>query len=459
MEAITTVLSYLLPIALALGILVFVHELGHFLAAKLFGMRVEQFSIGFPPKVLSKKLGETEYRIGATPLGGYVKISGMIDESLDADYSEREPEPWEFRSKPVWQRIVVITAGVIFNLLLAAAIFIGLKFAYGESYIPADQVPSVYVEDGSVAYKIGFRSGDKIQALNGRPIERFDEVLGLRALVSDQAIFTVVRDGQVTEITAPKDLATLMQKEAGNGVFGAGIYGEPYIRVLSVSSESPGSEAGLRNGDRILLLDGYPVRVSSELIRGIQASEGRDLKLTVSRDSEEGPAQMVLTVTPELGDEGYRIGVGIATVDLLFSNPNILKHQPYGMGEAIVAGLSSAWESTVATVQSFRKIVAGSENVRDSVGGPVMIGKITKEALDRGWEQFWFLVAMLSITLAIINILPIPALDGGHLVFLIYEGIVRKEPSVKFRMAVQQIGMVMILGLMVFLIVNDILKL
>jgi len=459
METILTVFSYILPIAMALGILVFVHELGHFLAAKFFGMRVEQFSIGFPPKIVGKTIGETEYRIGAIPLGGYVKISGMVDESLDADYEASEPQPWEFRSKPVWQRMIVILAGVTFNLVLAASIFVGLKLTYGDTYIPADMVPSIYVEDGSVAYKIGFRSGDRIWAVNGRPIERFDEILGMRALAADQATFSVERNGQVVIITAPKDLVTLVQKSTGSGIFGAGIYGDPYVRVLSVSSDGPGAKAGLANGDRILLVDGYPVRLASELIRGVEGSKGRDLKLTISRDTHDGIQRMVLSVVPELQGENYRIGVGITTIDLLFSNPNILKHRPYGVGEAIFAGFNSAWESTVATLLSFKKIVTGGESIRDSVGGPVLIGKITKDALDRGWEPFWFIVAMLSITLAIINILPIPALDGGHLLFLIYEGIVRKEPPLKFRVVVQQIGMVMILGLMVFLIVNDILKL
>jgi regulator of sigma E protease len=383
----------------------------------------------------------------------------MIDESLDTDYEATEPKPWEFRSKPVWQRMIVISAGVIFNLILAASIFVGLKFVYGENYIPADKVPSIYVEDGSIAYTIGFRSGDRIWAVNGEPIERFDEILGIKALAADQATFSVERDGQMVVLTAPKDLATMVQKRATSGVFGAGIYGDPYVRVLSTSLGGPGAEAGLQNGDRILAVDGYPVRIGSELINAIQRSEGREITLTVSRDAGEGLQSMDLRVTPELEGEEYRIGIGITTIDLLFSNPNILEHKPYGVGEAIVAGFNSAWESTVATVQSFKKIVSGGENVRDQVGGPVMIGKITKEALDQGWERFWFLVAMLSITLAIINILPIPALDGGHLVFLVYEGIARKEPPLKFRMVVQQIGMAMILGLMVFLIVNDILKL
>jgi regulator of sigma E protease len=459
METILNALSYVLPVILALGILVFVHELGHFLTAKMFKMRVEQFSIGFPPKVASKTIGETEYRIGATPLGGYVKISGMVDESMDAEFAASEPKPWEFRSKPVWQRMIVISAGVVFNLVLAALIFVGLKYAYGEDYVPADRVPAIYVEEGSVAHRIGFRSGDRVWAVNGENIERFDEILGLRSLAADQATFTVERQGQIQVLTAPEDLVTQLTRDRGSGIFGAGIYGEPYVQVLSVSEGGAGAEAGLQRGDKILLVDGYPVRVSSELIQGIKRSEGQELELTVDRETENGASQMVVTAQPQLVDGEYRLGIGVVTRDLIFDNPRIYEHRPYGMGEAIVAGFKSAWESTVATVQSFKKLATGRESLRENLGGPVIIGKVTKEALDRGWEQFWFIVAMLSITLAFINILPIPALDGGHLVFLAYEGIARKEPPLKLRMAVQQVGMVLILGLMAFLIVNDILRL
>lgn len=459
METILNALSYILPVVMALGILVFVHELGHFLTAKMFKMRVEQFSIGFPPKIASKKLGETEYRIGATPLGGYVKIAGMVDESMDADFAKQEPKPWEFRSKPVWQRMIVISAGVIFNLLLAALIFIGLKYAYGEDYVPADRVPAIYVEEGSVAYRIGFRTGDHVWAVNGKKIERFDEILGLRSLAADQSTFTVERNGEVIVLTAPEDLVTQLSRDQGSGIFGAGIYGEPYVQVLSVSGDGAGAEAGLQRGDKILLVDGYPVRVSSELIKAIKGSEGQTLELTVSRATDDGTERVVINATPELVDGEYRLGIGVVTRDLTFDNPQIYEHRPYGVGEAIVAGFKSAWESTVVTVQSFKKLATGRESLRENLGGPVIIGKVTKEALDRGWEQFWFIVAMLSITLAFINILPIPALDGGHLVFLLYEGVTRKEPPLRLRMAVQQIGMVLILSLMAFLIVNDIMRL
>ncbi|HUF10368.1 MAG TPA: RIP metalloprotease RseP [Rhodothermales bacterium] len=459
METILNALSYILPVVLALGILVFVHELGHFLTAKLFKMRVEQFSIGFPPKIVSKKIGDTEYRIGATPLGGYVKISGMVDESMDAEFAASEPKPWEFRSKPVWQRMIVISAGVVFNLVLAAFIFVGLKYAYGEDYVPADRVPSIYVEEGSVAYGIGFRTGDRVWAVNGDNIERFDEILGLRSLAADQATFTVERQGQIQILTAPEDLVTQLTRERGSGIFGAGIYGEPYVQVLSVNADDAGALAGLQRGDKVLLVDGYPVRISSELINVIKRSEGKSIELTVARTTDEGTERLVLPAQPEMSDGDYRLGIGVVTRDLIFDNPQIYEHRPYGVGEAIVAGFKSAWESTVATVQSFKKLATGKESLKENLGGPVIIGKVTKEALDRGWEQFWFIVAMLSITLAFINILPIPALDGGHLVFLVYEAIARKEPPLRLRMAVQQVGMVLILTLMAFLIVNDILRL
>ena len=184
MEALTEILSYAFWVLLAITILVFVHEMGHFLFAKLFNMRVDRFSVGFPPKIFGKKIGETEYVIGATPLGGYVKIAGMVDESMDTDFTGSEPEPWEFRSKPVWQRIVVITAGVIFNVLLACIIFIGLKYVYGESYIPAENVRSVYVAEGSLAYEMGLRTGDRIVEVSGNEPERFSDLLDVQALLA-----------------------------------------------------------------------------------------------------------------------------------------------------------------------------------------------------------------------------------------------------------------------------------
>ncbi len=200
MQAVVQFLPYIGYILAAIMILVTVHELGHFLAAKLFGMRVEKFSVGFPPKVIGKQIGETEYVIGLTPLGGYVKIAGMVDESLDTEGMASEPQPWEFRAKPVWQRIIVITAGVIFNLILAWIVFSALRFSYGEAYVPASNVQGVYVQPGSLAARMGLRTGDRIEAVGGQPLERYDDLLS-RILNADELTFTVAREGRQETVT------------------------------------------------------------------------------------------------------------------------------------------------------------------------------------------------------------------------------------------------------------------
>ena len=436
MDAVLNALSYLLWVGIALGILVFIHELGHFLAAKLFRMRVDQFSIGFPPRIQSTRVGETEYRIGAVPLGGYVKIAGMIDESMDTDFVEEEPQPWEFRAKPVWQRIVVICAGVIFNLILAVIIFIGLKAVYGETVIPSVSTEPVTVEAGSVAADIGFRSGDVLKAVNGEPVESVTDVTDFRALTSSHLVFTVERGGRQVDLEAPEDIATRLSR--------AGDFGLRFTLPPLASAVIPGSaaaEAGLAPGDRIVALNGQPIGSWFELTDAVRASEGRALKLAVEREGRT----RALAVTPRPQEDYWIIGI---------AGP--VEKRAYDLGGAVVAGTEAAWDNTVGTIASLRKIVTGREDVRESVGGPILIARATKEAAEQGMEQFWYIVAMLSIALAIFNILPIPVLDGGHLVFLLYEGVTRREPSVKVRMWVQQAGFVLILAFFAFVIFNDI---
>ena len=436
MDVVVNVLSYLLWVGIALGILVFIHELGHFLAAKLFKMRVEQFSIGFPPRIVSKTVGETEYRIGAVPLGGYVKIAGMVDESMDTEWAEREPQPWEFRAKPVWQRIVVICAGVVFNLILAVLIFIGLKAVYGETVIPSVSTEPVTVQPGSVAADIGFRSGDVLKAVNGRPVESVTDVTDFRALTADELVFTVERGGDRVDLDAPDDIGTRLSRA---GDFGLRFTLPPL--ASAVVPGSPAAEAGLEPGDRIVAIDGTPIASWFELTDAVRASEGRELRLAVER----GGDTLAVAATPRAQEDYWVIGI---------SGP--VEKRAYSLPEAVGAGTRAAWDNTVGTIASLRKIVTGREDVRESVGGPILIARATKEAADQGMEQFWYIVAMLSIALAIFNILPIPVLDGGHLVFLLYEGVTRREPSVKVRMWVQQAGFVLILAFFAFVIFNDI---
>ena len=472
MEFALEILSYVGWVLLAIMILVFVHEMGHFLFAKLFGMRVDRFSVGFPPNILKKKAGETEYVVGLTPLGGYVKISGMVDESMDTDFIASEPEPWEFRSKPVWQRIIVITAGVVFNVILAALVYISLRYTTGETYIPAENVKAVYVQEGSLMYDIGLRTGDRVVAVNGETLSRADDIITLDALTADRMTITVDREGQEITLEGPQDIMTRLNRTEGD-------FGLSYVPSLisRVADDSPASSIGLQRGDRIVQIDSLQIAFWDQLTTRIKESEGSamlirweradsvfdaaalaDGVVLESRDADVAvlSASVVAEQITFEGSEYFGIGIGPPDGRLLQSELGF-KTRTYGFGEAVVAGVRETWVTTRAIVTSLTRVVSGRDNFRETMGGPVAIARETKRAAEGGY--FWRIVAMLSITLAIINILPIPALDGGHLIFLIYEGIVRREPSVRFRMVTQQIGMLVLLAFMAFLIYNDIMRL
>lgn len=428
---------------LALFILVLVHELGHFLAAKLFKMRVERFSIGYPPRIFGKKIGDTDYCVSATPLGGYVKISGMIDESMDTDYLKEEPKPYEFRSKPVWQRIIVITAGVIFNVLLAAVIYSSITFFYGETKIPIKNVGSLYIPPKSAAAQIGFKTGDRIVAINGKDVKYFDQLMNPAKITSDHLSFTVVRNGKQVVLKAPANFLDLVNK----GGFLSPLDAVPSI-VRKVEPDSPAQKAGLKAGDKILAINGKPANYWLELVKMIKDAKGA-LLLTVQRAGKDTS----ISVTPDPATK--TIGIYMIDINKYFHveyiKPNIF--------ESIVNGVRRTKETLVGIVNGFVKLLTGSISIRKNLGGPIAIANVTKQATEgAGALGFWEITAMLSVTLAIMNILPIPVLDGGHLMFLIYEGITRKEPSPKIRIALQQIGFIFIIGLLIFVTFNDILR-
>jgi regulator of sigma E protease len=461
MDAILNFLPYIGWVLLAIMILVFIHELGHFLFAKLFKMRVDKFSVGFPPKVIGATVGETEYVLGLTPLGGYVKIAGMVDESMDTDELAQEPQPWEFRSKPVWQRILVITGGVLFNIILAAVIFIGLKATYGEAYDPA--VGAVIVDESSVAAEMGIRTGDVIAAVNGKPVDVLEGLSGMEELLmADPLIIDVQRDGQPVRLEGPRDIMTRLNKSGGSfGIdFDAAIVGY-------VGDDTPAEEAGLKPGDRILGIGDSTITFFQQITPALQATTGDAFNLRIMRPDTLTSAPSPSAV--RLPDSLQTVGGTIYDLQVARSSegdgPVVLginqfvRLKDYTLIEAVGSGVADTWLNTRMVASSLKRIFVGQDDFRENIGGPVMIARVTREAADMGAPYFWQIVAMLSITLAIINILPIPALDGGHLVFLIYEGIVRREPSLKIRMALQQIGMVILLAFMVFVIFNDILKL
>ena len=428
----------------ALIILVFVHELGHFLAARLFGMRVDKFSVGFPPDIAKKKIGQTEYVLGLTPLGGYCKIAGMIDESMDTEFAEQEPKPDEFRAKPLWQRMVVICAGVAFNIMLAGVIFMTLKMVYGENRWAFTEDGAVFVADSSVAAQIGLQTGDRLTAIGGRPFEPSDIGDQMRPLLADDLTITVERDGEELAFAGPDNIMTRIQEApASGGLYGLGLYNWPSV-LGGILLGSPANRAGLRPGDRIVEVDGQPIVFWQEMTRLVRQSEGDSLQFTYVRGDPGLSA--TIWITPQAVDSGlYRIGV----------NPAHSTRQ-VPLGEAVIDGIVATWDNTVVIVTSLSRMISGRESVRENLGGPVMVARVIGEAARYGARYFWNIVGVLSITLAIINILPIPVLDGGHLAFLIYEGIMRREPSIKFRMVMQQVGLVLILALMVFLIGNDI---
>ncbi len=427
----------------ALMILVFIHELGHFLAAKLFGMRVERFSVGFPPRVWGFKKGDTDYCIGATPLGGYVKIAGMVDESMDNEFLEQEPQPWEYRSKPVWQRMVVITAGVIFNMILAFVIFSGMIMTNGKLVVPVENIDGLYVPEESILHEIGFRNNDKIIGVNGEEVPYFNDLVSASALTSENLNYQIIRNGE--EITIPVASSFLDSIQTRGFIDGTSI--APSI-FSQIERGSPAAEAGLEVGDKVIAMNGEKVTTWLAFFNIVANNEeGVPLDLTIDRNGEI----LSFSITP---NEDNKLGVG-APQTYQFGT-----RIEYGFFESIAAGWEETADQTTGIIQGFARMIKGDISVRQNLGGPIAIAEMTKQATDsNGWIGFWTITALLSITLAIMNILPIPALDGGHLVFLIYEGITRKEPTEKVRIIAQNIGFFVLVTLMIFVVFNDVIKL
>ena len=502
MESVIEGLSYFFWVAIALGILVLIHELGHFLTARMFGMRVDAFSLGMPPNVFKKRFGDTEYRLGALPLGGYVSIAGMVDESMrfpyevepvlddngdpvfddDGDpmmrevldeYGKRipadlEPEPDEFRAKPVWQRMIVISAGVVFNVILAFLIYSALSFTYGRTYTPAENV-ALTVQEGSIADELGIESGDRIVAFDNEPLESLSGVVV--GFVSGAETITVQRDGREVELDIPSGMMTMMSRasrESGDEdpLTMLGLSEQLPAVLAGVTSGSAADDAGIRVGDRITRFAGEPVRLFGDLTALVAATGGEATTIEWARPlgavSEDDPEPVRRTgelaiyqaeITPK--PVGDRLLIGVAPDATVLGT----KTETLGLVGAVQAGARQTTDTIGLYVSIVGRLFSGQESVRDNLGGPLEIAKQSKESADRGGPSFWLFVAFLSIALAVFNILPIPALDGGHIMFLIYEAVARREPSLKVRMVVQQIGLAMILVLMVFVIFNDALRL
>lgn len=439
MDSFISLLNTLLIFGGALMILVFVHELGHFLAAKLFGMRVERFSIGFPPRVWGFQKGDTDYCIGATPLGGYVKISGMIDESMDTEHLDKEPEPWEYRSKPVWQRIITITAGVIFNMILAFLIYFGMTYSNGKAVLPIEETEGIYVPETSILHEIGFETGDKIVGVNGKNVTYFNELVSASELTSDNLNYMVIRNGEEVSVPVSSNYLDSLQTR--------GFLDISYMfpsQISSVPAGRPAAEAGLKPGDQIVSANGDTVKFWTQLVEIIQNAD-----TAIQFGVQRGDSLFYASITPD--PETNTIGIASPSLQTLGA-----ERIEYGFFESIGEGYNQTVEQTVGILQGFARMLTGDISVTQNLGGPIAIANITRDATDQaGWIGFWNITALLSITLAILNILPIPVLDGGHLVFLLYEGITRREPSEKVRMVAQQIGFFLMIGLFIFVMFND----
>ena len=431
---------------LSISILVAVHEMGHLLAAKYFGMRVEQFSIGFPPKLFSFKKGETEYALSAIPLGGYVKISGMIDESLDTDSMKQEPQPWEFRSKPAWQRLIVMLGGIIVNVLMGIAIFIGVTYVYGDTNFKKDVINTNggFVV-GSVGESIGLKTGDKIVAINGHDYRYFQDLIRPETLLADNAHYTVERDGETIQIPLPDDLISKFNKREGVANF---LFYRTPSKIDRIEKGMMAEEMGLKKGDRFVEVNNQPVKYHDEVVKAIKAS-GDNITFKVNRNGE------TLSLSGKFKDEKRTLGFYGA--DIPEQTFNAMKETiNYGFVESVPLGTTRAFTTLVVQVKAFGKIISGKLNARESLSGPIGIAQAYGSTWD--WERFWALTGVLSLVLAFMNLLPIPALDGGHVMFLSYEMISSRKPSDKFLETAQKIGMVFLLTLMVLIFSNDIIK-
>lgn len=446
MEFIFNIFQTILIFVAAIFILVLVHELGHFLAAKLFGMRVERFSIGFPPRLFGYKKGDTDYCVSALPLGGYVKISGMVDESMDDSFTASEPKPYEYRSKPVWQRMIVITAGVIFNMILAYIIFATITYTHGVNQIPAENIQGMYIPENSTAAETGFETGDRLVAVNDRELEyiRRGQFFSMSEITSQALSFTVERDGELITIRPPGDF---LDKLARNPDF-IELQNALPSKVGNVAEGTPAEEAGLEPGDEIVAIDGEQVNYWVQMVNLIQAG-GDEMMFTIRRGEEI----LDLSIAPD--PEQRIIGITIIDPQEYFGFETL----HFGLLASIREGVRQAHDTLRGIINGFRQLLTGAISIRENLGGPVAIASVTADVTERGGAVgFWNFTAFLSITLALMNILPIPMLDGGHLLFLIYEAITRREPSVKVRMALQQIGFILLISLMVFVTFNDILR-
>jgi len=434
----------ILQFVLSLSILVIIHELGHFLMAKYFKTRVEKFYLFFDPwfALFKFKKGETEYGIGWLPLGGYVKISGMIDESMDKEQMKQPPQPYEFRSKTSWQRLAIMTGGVLFNFILAMLIFVFVLFAWGETYLPTANVKYGIVTD-SVGYAIGLRNGDKILSVDNKPVENFMQITS-EIVLNDRKTIQVDRGGEILNIEIPKEYIPKMLKGKGHIT-----YRTPFqpMKISSFAKESPAKNAGILKDDEITGIDNLTFTYSDEFQTYLKSHIGTIITLNILRNGNHEN----VSITP---DEKGLLGIYYTgrSLDQVFE----MKTIEYGFLESVPAGIAKGFRTISDYLKQFKLLFSKDTKAYESLGGFITIGSIFPGVWD--WQSFWDLTAFLSIILAVMNILPIPALDGGHVMFLLYEVVTGRKPSDKFLEYAQIVGMVILFSLLILANGNDIIR-
>ncbi|MCB0657272.1 MAG: RIP metalloprotease RseP [Saprospiraceae bacterium] len=440
------VLIIILQLILSLSILVILHELGHFLPAKWFKTRVEKFYLFFDPwfSLWKTKKGETEYGVGWLPLGGYVKISGMIDESMDTEQMKQPPQPWEFRSKPAWQRLIIMLGGVTVNFILGFLIFAMIFLVWGEKYLPNSEVQyGIHVD--SIAYDMGLRNGDHLVSINGEPVDRFSDRDLLRAIVIDNARQMVVqRDGQEVTLAIDPRFVSVLSSNKNKGA----ILFEPRIPyfVHSIAKGYPAEQADIQPNDRIVSLNGTPTTYFDQFYDRIK-DIGPDQTVTIGLEREGVQKEITL----ETNDKG-RIGVYPIPPADLFE----LKTIKYSLAEALPKGVTAGIGFLSDQLKAFGQMFRGKIKASESLGGFGTIASLFPE--EWHWESFWRVTAILSLILGFMNLLPIPALDGGHVLFLLYEVVSGRKPSDKFMEYATIAGFVLIIGLVLYANGLDILR-
>jgi regulator of sigma E protease len=424
---------------LSLSILVIFHEFGHYAFAKIFKTRVEKFYLFFDPwfSLFKFKKGETEYGVGWLPLGGYVKISGMIDESMDKEQMKQPPQPWEFRSKPAWQRLLIMLGGVMVNFILAGLIYIAVLFVWGEDYLPVQNAKHG-IDADSIAYDIGFRDGDKILAINGNTPERFTQIVP-QILLNTPAEITLEREGRTKELTiTDSQIAKIIRSNGKSRIL------QPRMLFVadSVLSGSNADKAGIKKGDRFVALNGQKAQYHDEYTAYFTKNPNETAQVSLMRNND--------TVTTELSpDESGRIGV-VTNMGNQFE----FAHKNYTALEAVPAGLNKGVEQTKDYLKQFKLMFKPETEAYKSLGSFITIGNLFPGLWD--WQSFWLLTAFLSIILGVVNILPIPALDGGHVMFVLYEMITGRKPGDKFLEYAQLAGFVLLISLLIFALRNDV---